>query len=289
VADRVRPVNALDPSLPFAIAQLLETNEELLRLVRQGLVPETPKSPRPVVIACAAVLLFAAAFGGFSTFMILAGMTAFVTMLNRLLTADQREARRKLQIVYDNAGRIVLPSDLDEQCGSMLGRAQKAVKTVLHSKVHRQGLLDTANNNVALPGEAWVIAKRLADLSALREKHRKIVGRNPDPLIAEADLPFSKTIKDITASLLSRVVALEEYAARAKDADRLFDAFRKVTELHDLTPEFQRLLAETAPDALASAEIAQMSTQAVAIEQVFRASIAEAREAGTHLLSVSAA
>ncbi|GAA0989863.1 hypothetical protein GCM10009555_074610 [Acrocarpospora macrocephala] len=289
MADRARPVIVLDPSLPFAIRQLLETNEELLRRVRQGLVPETPKSPRPIVIACAAVLAFAGIFGGFSTFLILAGMTGFVTLLNRLLTADQREARRKLQIVYDHRDRIVLPSDLDEQCGSLLARAQKAVKAVLHSKVHRQGLLDTDHNNVALPGEAWVIAKRLSDLSALRDKHRKIVGRNPDPLIAEADAPYSTTIKEITASLTSRVVALEAYAARARDADRLFDAFRKVTELHDLTPEFQRLLAETAPDAMATAEIAQMSTQAVAIEQVFRASIAEARQAGTHLLSVSAA
>ncbi|GIH28438.1 hypothetical protein Aph01nite_67480 [Acrocarpospora phusangensis] len=269
---------------------LLRTHRPLLLEVRRGRLPVRTGLDRSAKIFLGAVGLLALLFGGMLALMTLLGLLGVCAGFYWLAGDPlEREIERKFRVVHAHADRFVLPEDLDEQCGSLLARTQQAVAAVLSSTVHREGLLDTIDNDRTLPDEAWQIARRLTDLSARRTAHARIVGQDPHPLIAAAVRPYDLAIETVTASLTARVAALEAYAAQAVEADRCFEARRKLAELEELTPEYERLLAETAPDALAVSQIARMSTHAVAVEQVFLASIAEARKAGTHLLSVPAA
>ncbi|GAA0441754.1 hypothetical protein Acor_06120 [Acrocarpospora corrugata] len=284
------PHLAVDPSVPFPVAALLRTHHPLLLEVRRGRVPDKGGADRPLAIFTGTVLLVTAVVGGPVALLSMLGVIGVCGLLWWLAgDPEQRDLQRRLRSAYAHADRFVLPEDLDEQCGSLLARAQRAVRAVLSSAVHREGLLDTIDNDQTLPEEVWQVAVRLADLSARRAAHFKIVGADPHPLIAEAVRPYDLAIETATASLTARVAALEAYAEQAVEADRCFEARRKLAELEELTPEYERLLAETAPDTLAVSQIARMSTHAAAVEQVFRASIAEARKAGTHLLSVTAA
>ena len=67
-------------------------------------------------------------------------------------------------------------------------------------------------------------------------------------------------------------------------ADAIYQAHRRLGVLRERTPEYERLLAETAEDRLAMPGIDRLSAQAKDVERVFRRSLDEARRAGGHLL-----
>ncbi|MBO3747998.1 hypothetical protein J5X84_18145 [Streptosporangiaceae bacterium NEAU-GS5] len=281
---------ALDPSLPETVTRILRANPHILIEVRRGRAPAPPGIARPV-LACVGViglaLLIVAGPLGLVAFlgMICGGSVLYFAMSD----PKERAYQRRLRVVFDHADRFVLPEDLDETCGALLGRAQRAVLTVLGSTVNREGLLDTFDNAITLPDQEWQLARRLMGLSKLRTEHHKVVGDDVPEEFADAFRPYDAALETATASVTARVEALERYAEQAHNADRYYHARRKLGILQERTHEYEQLLAETAHDDTAVPQIERMSGNAQAVEQVFRHSIDEARKAANHLLAVDAA
>jgi hypothetical protein len=284
------PRLALDPALPEQVAGTLRANPEILLEVRRGRTPD-PIGPDWVavffVVTTMIVILLVAGRGAATVFLILIALGA---VLKRLAAdAEERALQRVVRLVYSNADRYVLAADLDEESRTLLRRAQDAGDTVLRSLVNREGLLDTFDNAVTLPDQEWQIAARLADLTHLRDQHDEVVGDDVPEEFFEAFRPYDEAIRTATAAVTARIEALERYAEQARTADRYYDGIRRLEILRSRTSEYERMVAETARDAVAVPDIDRMSTQALAVEQVFRDSIDEAKRAAGHLLSVSAA
>jgi hypothetical protein len=205
----------------------------------------------------------------------------------RWMTKDpsERHARRRLRLALEHADRFVLSEDLDAECGAMLRRAQDAVDTVLSSQVHQAGLIDTIDNGVTLPEETWRIARRLAQLSAMRAEHRRIVPREPPSEVAGAFAPYSEALEAARRSLNTRVRALEDYAEQVRRSDGMYAAYRQLELLAERTPDYQRLVAESVQDAAALPQIERMSEQATQVKELFEQSIDGARRAGAHLVA----
>jgi hypothetical protein len=209
----------------------------------------------------------------------------------RVLAGDpkERDARRRLRVACEHAGRFILPEDLDAGCRELLGRAQNAVDDVLGSQVDDAGLLDSIDNSVTLPAEMWRLAVRLADLTGMRAEHEKIVPRDLPADVAEVFAPYDDVLDSARRSLTARVTTLEGYARQVRRADAVYRAYRQLGVLRERTPDYERLLAETAEDRLATPHIVRLSGQAQDVERVFRMSIDDARRAGSHLRSLTAA
>ncbi|WP_248964436.1 hypothetical protein [Sphaerisporangium perillae] len=284
------PRLVLDPALPPEIARILRTSPEALKAVRAGVTPPPP-GPSPALIGTVAIfLLLALALTGPW------GMVTLVAIVTGLggaqaLTGDPkvRDARRRLRVASRHAGRYILPEDLDQECRDLLARTQDAVDEVLNSQVDGAGLLDSIANSVMLPAEVWRLGVRLADLTRTRREHEEIVPRDLPADIAEVFTPYDEVFDRVRGSLAARVESLEEYAREVRRADAVYRAYRQLGVLRERTPDYERLLAETVEDRLAVPHIEGLNGQAQQVELVFRRSIDEARRAGTHLLSLTAA
>ncbi|MCW2877952.1 MAG: hypothetical protein JWQ95_2052 [Sphaerisporangium sp.] len=284
------PRLVLDPDLPPGVARILRTSPGTLQAVRAGVVPP-PTGPRPVIVITVTffllvALMLAGPWGMFTLGAVVTGLGGLQALAG---DPKERDARRRLRVAIEHADRFVLPGDLDAGCRDLLARAQNAVDDVLGSQVDGAGLLDAIDNSVTLPAEIWRLGVRLADLTRIRAQHDQIVPQDVPADIAEVFAPYDEVLDRARRSLAARVTTLEEYAREVRRADAVYRAYRQLGVLRERTPDYERLLAETAEDLLAIPHIDRLSGQAQEVERVFHSSIDEARRAGSHLLSLTAA
>ncbi|MEV7968923.1 hypothetical protein AB0O34_23475 [Sphaerisporangium sp. NPDC088356] len=280
------PKLVLDPALPAGVARILRTSPGALRAVRAGAVP-APAGPSPAVVVTVTLFLLAALkltgpWGMFTLGAVVTGLGGAHALAG---DPKRRDARRRLRVAAEHAGRFILPEDLDEGCRELLARAQASVEDVLESEVHATGLLDSIDNVVTLPAEIWRLGERLADLTRTRAEHERIVPRDLPDDVAGVFTPYGDALDRVLRSLTARVATLEEYGREVRRADAVYRAHRQLEVLRERTPDYERLLAGTAEDRLAAPHIDGLSGQARDVERVFHRSLDEARRAGGHLLS----
>ncbi|MFI7444538.1 hypothetical protein [Nonomuraea indica] len=281
------------------VAGSLRANAPLLVRIRSGWVPPAtpPEPPRrgpssvgllaatPVVLAVMALLLDSpvapagfAVLGGFLLVVLLK-----MTSMNEPAERERPHARR----VYEQArlydGRYLLPEDFDREAADALGRAQRAIGTVLRSHVNAEGLLDGARNAVLLPEQEWEIARLLAKLSALRAEHRALLARGVAPEVAAVVQPLERALADSEAAIVARVEALERYAAHVTEAERAYHARGQIEELRTRLPRYEELLAESGADSLSVPEIERLAQDADQLERLLRRSVSSAHEAFRYL------
>ncbi|WP_181019949.1 hypothetical protein [Nonomuraea typhae] len=291
----------VDPQVPEADAQLLRENGTLLARVRRGWVPPPqPSLPgkdhvQKLQVGLASVftllLMVSVSRSGFNGFTLLVAVGAIVMFMAVLIKRDldpiedaEVAADRE---VYEQArwyeGRYVLVAELDESAQRLLARAGQAVRSVLGSEVHAEGLLDDVRNTVMLPAEEWEIARLLAKLSALRAQHRKTVSGGITPEVAAAAAPLARALDSSEEAVVARVEALERYAVHVAEAERAYHAHAQIEELRERLPQYEELVAESGADALAVPELERLAGDAGRLEQALRQSVRCAHEAFRHL------
>ncbi|RKS79211.1 hypothetical protein BZB76_0660 [Actinomadura pelletieri DSM 43383] len=181
-------------------------------------------------------------------------------------------------------GSYVVPGDLDAATSALLGRVQRAIRTVLTAEVTKEGLLDDLRNAVMLPAQEWEIAQTLREISRLSEEQRtaRQAGHNAD--LAQVMGPQAKALKLATASVTERVEAIERYAEQVRAADRALLQWRTLQRLADNNDAYGELLARTVRDELAIAEIDGLTEEAKQVEEALRRSVEKARRTGLTLL-----
>jgi hypothetical protein len=175
-------------------------------------------------------------------------------------------------------GKYLLPEDFDDEAGRVLGRAQRAVKTVLRATVTQRGLLDEMQNELVLPEQLWDIGQVLHEQSVLRARQREIA-RGMATAELEAVLgPQRRALTRSAEAINRKVELLERYADRVRSADA---ALRAEAALED-GDRYIELLARTEP-AGDTTVVQGFADEAAALHDTLSRSSESARAAGRTL------
>jgi hypothetical protein len=172
--------------------------------------------------------------------------------------------------------RFIQPSNLDASCLRLLVRAQQAIGVILGSKVHADSQLGHAAGEKALREHEWQIAAALLKSTRLSAKFASNAADAPGPMTAAVLESHKRALTVAQDATTSRVTALERCAAQAEAADAAQRDWRGALKASELNDQYRDLVARTAADELAIAEITGLTEQAAAAEQVFRDSLHEA-------------
>jgi hypothetical protein len=167
-------------------------------------------------------------------------------------------------------GRYLTEADFDARSRVLLRRAQTAIDAVTSSRVCRAGLLDQAAANTALASQEWDIALALREQARLRARRAELSAIGTGT-VAAALLDRQRQAAQVAdSSVDGLVMALERYAAEVREADAAYREWQQTAALAELSGPHLDMLARTAADEHAIAEIEAMSQQARAIRLALR-------------------
>jgi hypothetical protein len=205
----------------------------------------------------------------------LAGVAALATGGILVKSAVEDRGHKAVRLQH---GKYLLPEDFDEPAARLLGRAQRAVKTVLEATVTRRGLLDDVQNELVLPEQLWDIAQVLREQTVLRARQQD-VARGMATAELDAVLGPQRRALALSVDAIKRKVdLLDRYADRVRSADA---ALRAEAALDD-GDRYIELLARTEP--VGDTSVVQGFTdEAGALKDTLTRSINAARDAGRTL------
>ncbi|MFB7983949.1 hypothetical protein [Streptomyces vinaceus] len=193
--------------------------------------------------------------------------------------------RRRLRALDAATEHYVQDRDLTDDTRGLLVRAQRAQSTIIGSQVHRLDLIDRQRNEVVLPVQVWEIA------SARREYSRLSGSTAADSSSAEVvalQAVRRQALRVSRDGVEQRIVALEEYAAQVCEADLRYRELQQIQRLVEGNDDALDLLARTAADALAVAEIEAMSKEAAIVAKTFSSALDRASAAAVIALPTRA-
>ncbi|NRQ36774.1 hypothetical protein HII36_33795 [Nonomuraea sp. NN258] len=279
------PRLVIDPSLPTEISVELRSSPHILRMARSGRRMDSSYQPALVFVVPLFLLLIWGVTESMTGVFVAATGAGLIALLRWMaLDSSHRQVKKRLRLAYAHADQYILPEDLDYPCQRLLRRAQDAVDSVLRSKVHQAGLIDTIGNQVSLPEEVWNVAQRLRRLSSMHAEQGKLIPRDLPPGMEAAFKPYTTALDAAWTSLSERVRHLEQYAKQVIKADKVYHAHQKLEALAAKTPDYQRLIADTVRDELAHAHIRELADQAAHVRKLFEESIMQARQAAGELI-----
>lgn len=192
--------------------------------------------------------------------------SALPTVIGGALTAGRN---RQLDNLDDS--HFVRSSHLDKSSRKLLFRAQDAIRTALGSGVNAGNSLDRLAEEAELRRHEWDIAKALRKISKLRsELEASTKDGTPGPVTADVLNSQRRALNLATDATTSRISALERYAAELKAADAAESDWRAALKASDRNDQYLDLIADTAADEYAIAEIEGLTEQAAAAAQIFR-------------------
>jgi hypothetical protein len=170
----------------------------------------------------------------------------------------------------NQAGRHLTEADLDAQDSALLRRAQDAIDAVRSAEVCRAGLLDAAAYRTALAAHEWEIATALRQQSELRQARARLPAIAEDSAAAELLDRQHEAAHLAEQSIAGRVTALEQLAAEVRGADKAHRDWLALVAVSELADRHLDMLARTAADSHAIAEIAAMSQHARSVHIALR-------------------
>jgi hypothetical protein len=186
--------------------------------------------------------------------------------LGRGLSPDRELAR--------SGNRVIMPYQVDGPSRVLLARAQLAIDYVVKSGVSTAGLLDHAADEVVLQRHEWEIACALRDISALRDRFNADASASGSGQMTRAVLESQRrAIALAQDATMARITALERYAAQVGSADAAHRDWQTAQRLAGQNDMYLELVARTAADGHAVAELDGMITHATAAAEVLRDSL----------------
>jgi hypothetical protein len=167
-------------------------------------------------------------------------------------------------------GRYLTAADFDARARALLRRAQDAVDAVAASEVYRAGLVDRPAVSAALAEQEWDIALALREQARLRANRAELSGIRPGAVAAALLDRQVQAAELAEASVTSRVAALERYVTEIGEADAAYRDWQQAAALAELSDQHLDLLARSAADEHAIAELDAMSQHARAIRLALR-------------------
>ena len=188
------------------------------------------------------------------------------TLIGGALTAERSSQLDKL-----DDSHFVRPSDLDKSSRKLLFRAQDAIRTALGSGINAGNSLGRVAEELELRRHEWDVAKALRKISKLRsELEASAKDGTAGPVTADVLNSQRRALTLATNATTSRISALERYAAELKAADAAESDWRASLKASDRNDQYLDLIAGTAADDYAIAEINDLTEHVAAAAQEFR-------------------
>jgi hypothetical protein len=167
-------------------------------------------------------------------------------------------------------GRYLTDVDFGARHRRLLRRAQDAIDAVSSSEVCRAGLLDPAEITTVLADQEWDIAVALREQDRLDAARAEFSTITAGPATAALLGRQAQAAHVAESSIAARVEALERYAAEVCEADGAYRDWQQAAGLAELHGQHLDMLARTAADEHAIAEIGAMTERARAVRLAFR-------------------
>jgi hypothetical protein len=195
-------------------------------------------------------------------------------VIRRVMRGADRRLAPMLQLQHRND--VVAPFALDLPCRELLRRVQLAMIRILESRVYVADLRTTMPVSV-LKRHEWEVAIALRDITELRAQYANSAsapGAGPMTGAILASQRRALTLaQDATAS---RVSALESYATQVEAAEMAQRDWQGALRVAGLNDKYLDLVARTAADQYAVAEITSLTEQAAAAAHVFQDKLQQA-------------
>ena len=171
---------------------------------------------------------------------------------------------------------LVSPLALERECGVLLLRAQRAIAAIVTSTVYA-GDLRSAASVPALRQHEWEIAVELREITELLfDLVSSSGGGRAGPMTAPVLLSQHRAIEIARDATTARIVAIEQLAAQVaatEVARRDWETAHRMAANND---KYLDLVARTAVDERATAEITDLAQQAALAAQAFRETLQQA-------------
>jgi hypothetical protein len=185
---------------------------------------------------------------------------------SRLAPMRQREHRND----------VVAPFALDLPCRELLRRVQLAMIRILESGVYVADLRTTMPVSV-LKRHEWEVAIALRDITELRAQYAYSASSpGAGPMTAAILASQHRALTLAQDGTASRVSALESYATQVEAADIAQRDWQGAVRAAGLNDKYLDLVARTAADQHAVAEITSLTEQAAMAAQVFQDTLQQA-------------
>jgi len=215
---------------------------------------------------------------GASVAWVIAWFTATAAAVAMTRAGDVRLSR-------SDSSRVIEPAGLDDSGRQLLRRAQLAIGAILSSEVYTADLLDRAAAETALKRHEWEIASTLREITVLRaESCGSPPGTSPGPMTDAVRESHRRALALAQQATTARVSALERYAEQVRVTDAARLDWQSALKIAGLNERYLDLLARTAADDQAVAEIAALTGQASAADEAFRESLRRATMAAEALV-----
>ena len=208
-----------------------------------------------------------------------------------VMNPSVREAKRKrlLRMTTDQiAGRtgplrqiryrdeVVSPVALERECWKLLQRAQHAIATIMTSGLYAGDLRGTVAEPVLRQHE-WDIAVALREITELLlDLVSSAGGGTAGPMTTAVLLAQNRAISMARDATTARVLALELLAAQVAAAEAARRDWETAHRMAANNDKYLDLVARTAADQYAAAEITGMAAQAAEAAQAFRETLQRA-------------
>lgn len=178
---------------------------------------------------------------------------------------------------------VVSPLALELECRMLLQRAQRAIATIVTSTIYAGDLRGTVEESVLRQHE-WEIAVALREISELLlDLVSSYGGGTTGPMTAAVLLSQNRAITIARDATTARVLALELLAAQVATAEAARRDWETAHRMAANNDKYLDLVARTAADQHATAEITGLAEQAAAAAQAFRETLQRATEAAEAL------
>jgi hypothetical protein len=188
----------------------------------------------------------------------------------------RRRAERELARDPD---RVVYPHDLDLAGRVLVARAQNAIDTILSSRVRTEGLLEP--DEPTLRRHEWEVACAAREMTAVRALPG---GQDSEGAMTSGVQAAQQRALSVAHDATDkRVSALERLATQVDAADCAHRDWQSAVRLAGLNYRYTDLLARTAADELAVAELDAMTEYAGVTARALRETLREAGLAAEEL------
>ena len=129
----------------------------------------------------------------------------------------------------------------------------------------------------------WEIAVALRDITDLRAEHELNAAASAGPMTAAVLEPHQRAVQLAQNAIVSRVTALERYAAEIGAAASAYRDWQDALRVSGWNDRYLNLVARTAADEHAVTEIRGLTEQAAAAAQAFRDTVGQVSQAAAAL------
>jgi hypothetical protein len=185
--------------------------------------------------------------------------------------------------------RVIQAADLDGRSRRLMLRTQHAIRTMLEPRDYAESSLDEVITEAMLRRHEWEIAVSLREISKLRAEHGTAGDDPPGPMTAAVLDTQRRALALATDSVTARISKLELCAAELERADAADRDGRAAVKASGRNDQYLDLVARTAADEHAVAEINDLTEHALAAVQAFRDHLYQASLAAQALVLPPAA